>query len=595
MPAFRNAWWLAVVLLATCAGVVRGQEAGPAVGLPPDTARVLYIPLPDDTSPRLKRQELSLITRFFRTAGLAQDISAVSTGDPSLFAAVEAGLVMDARAVRCGQGEEDDVLGRIDDARKLVGQGNYEKAKETLERAREGLPCATQKLGRRQLAELFLFNGLVAMEAGLRGEGEVWIRSAVSVDEELKTSSVIPEKYVGDIERLAFEAESGEKVDARLSPNQGDLWLPRNLVIDGRRLIFDRMFLELVPGYHYIQVALPDSTSWGALLFVEPGQIYDLIEGVRESLHLREHFDTQVSRAVDEGNLEPALAQGLLYYAKSIQRDEVYLARLRQAEGNTAVLTLRRFQIQHGLHVPEEVGRHARKDDPAQVEVQFVPPWGVDAALAVSPMRSPTLPYRSIGLGVELDGRYLITQQLYVGASLGGGARFSAKVDGQEVSNLSTWPDLSTAAYVGLELPVGNASVRADLGYLQLLYPLRELPFECVLSNTLPSGELLYACSDDPADLVGSTPEDQARIPFSFSGIGAGPRVRVGLVFAPVDTDAVQIQGLLRFSYTPLFLRLPEEGPAVVDGVAVSYELQSDAYAQLFHRLGLTFGITGTF
>lgn len=598
-------WWLLALALTGAAPVARAQEGvPPQLGIASDVERVLYIPMPEGTSPRMKRQEVPLIARYFRSAGLADTIDPVPAQDQIVFQAVEAGLVMDAREVRCADIEGGQVIGQIESARKAVAEGDYAAASQALEKARHGLPCATRKIGRRQLGEFFLFTGLVALQQGVKGEGEVWIRSALAVDADLKTSPIIPDRYVGELERLAFEVESVEKVDTRLSPDQGELWLPRNLVIDGRRMIFDRMFIEMVPGYHYIQLTLPDETSWGALLFVEGGQIYDLIEGVRSSLNLRELFDTQMILAIRDGVLEPALAQGLRYYARLLKKDSIYLAQIREqaeevegdaatASRNQAVLVVRRFDADGKLVVPDAVLKDQVAEGTSAVAVQFVPPWGIDLVIGSAQIQNGELAYKSNGLNLEVNVRYLASQQFYVGAALAGGVRFSAEVNGLEVSNLSTDPDLSATGYVGLDLPAGPLSVRTDLGYIRHLTPLTNLPFLCALGSGSGSG-YVYSCSDDPAEIA-DVSGAQDVIPFNFSGTGGGPRIRLALVFSPFVRDVIQLQGLIRASYTPLVVNLEESGSATVDNVPVQYEFLSGSNTQLFHRLDVAFGVSGTF
>lgn len=597
----RPLWVLLCGFFAASAplGHLDAQEASQAEILPPGVDRVLYVPLsPEEAelNPRLQRQEADIISRYMRDSGLSEVVSLAPVKNPALYRAVEGGLVMESRAALCANAGGDSLFNKLDLAKKAMSGGDLKKAGVLLKSVREALPCAPRKMSRTQIGEIFLLTGLVFLDAGQNEEGETWIRSGLSVDEDLKSSPLIPERFIPEMEPLAFAATSGEMVDARLSPEQGELWDPRNLVIDGRRMLFDRVFLELVPGYHYVQLSLPDGTSWGAILTLDAGQIYDVIEGVRGTLNVRAIYADQAKKAVDTGEASDALSQGLRYYTKSLRREEVYLARVFPKGGAEADLMIRRFHVERGFEMPEEILAEASDPSTGWVPVQFAPPWAVDLAFGFSQIQTSDLDYRSTGLGLELNARYLLARQFYLGGSLGGGVRFSQEIEDGPTDIMAANPDLAGSIYGGIDIPLGAASIRGDLGYLRQLYALDNIGYGCQLSDTSLSGQLIYTCSEDLAlgaedDEVGS----QSPIPFAFKSAPGGPRFRLTLVFTPFKSEGVQLQGLLRAGYTPLLLNLPNEGKGAVGGQDVIYQFKDGSNSQILHRIDVNFGLSGAF
>lgn len=571
--------------------------------LPPGVERVLYLPLPDTTSPRVKRQETAIIQRSFRQAKLANQVSILPIEDPEVFKSLEPGFAIYARQARCGEVDTSPMSSILVDTRVALREQRLEDAGKKLEEVRALLTCLNAPMNRKEISEIFLMTGLSLLGTDVV-EAELWLRSALAADDTIRSSDLIPEVLRPDVERMSSEVESGPQVDARLSPEAGELWEAKNFRVDGRPVIFDKYFLELVPGWHYLQMSLPDRNTWGALVRVDSGEVADLVDQVRATMGVRTLFDAQMAIALDEGRLEPALAQGLKHYATRLERSQVFLAKMTTTTENTGELTIRRYDKERGLDVPPEIRMKGNENSPF-VPVQFVPPWGFDANFAYSQINQQSLSYSTSGLNLELGGRYLLTDRLYGGAGLSGGARFTEVVSPLKDYNPAGKVDMAGSGYVGTELGLKSFALRADLGWLQHLGPLYDIPYTCRLRpDQTQNGVHNYSCAADPADLEGDEALTGASTTFLLKGVAGGPRLRATLVFSPFRQEGIKMQGIMRVAYTPLMVRLPPNGDVmVVDAStpdaapAPAYYLlhSSDDYSQVFQRIDLGFGVTGTF
>lgn len=571
--------------------------------------RVLYLPISGDDGEtvRLREKEVPGTVRFLKSRGIVPEPVLLPVSSKEAYQQVEPALAIAMRQEVCRGREQTRPSESLAQAQARMLDGDLDGARKWLEQVRQELPCSVNRLSRNQMAELFLWSGMVH-PAWPGDDALAWIRTGLGVDPAQSENPRLPSERQDVIKQVASELDRDfPRVDLHMPEDEGSLWSLKNLTLDGRRLVFEKLFIQLIPGHHYLQLTLPNEQTWGTFLTIEPGTRPDLAAEVRQALGLKARYAKEIQQLLYEGYASPALADGLKLYLARLRRERLFFTSLSR-EDDGSYLTVRQFSSTGKVSVPQaseggEVGE-------ASTRLVLSQPFELESGLRISSSRSPgltyTMPvdgldggYRAPSMGVELGGWRVIQPTLQLGATLYLGARSFpiVDVDGANDGVLGVDPELSLGARMIVPvLPWLRLSPEA--GYRAHLIPFRGLPVYCGATPTVDetSGLSSYSCGqswkDDPEALL-----------MNVRGLPHGPYLRVGAELSPFYRGLVTLRSLLRVGYSFQSISLAEQIPVTLttrDSQGATSEdawllLDADSRSLSLHQLDVVFGINGVY
>jgi hypothetical protein len=573
----------------------------PSVSLAVGQEKVLFIPIQGSSEDiqEVREREAQSIQRVMHSHGLAVATALTPYSAPEFYLQVEPHLLLAHKAEVCARQELSSVPAEL--LKRGIAEwraGRMDDARQALEAARAALPCAQNRLTRPQLAELLLWSGLSEPDPDAP-QARAFLRGALATDPLLLESPGLPSDRMALLQRVLFEVEKSlEPVAMRLPQGEGEAWSMKNLSLDGRRLVFDKNFIQLMPGMHYVQITLADESTYGALVEVAAGKSTDLARLTRERMGLLTRFDAEFSKILSEGTLSPSLEQGLKDYCRLLQRPQVYLAAMSK-ESDGIWLTLRRFHQEKGLELVL-TDRKAGNAPTASTPVKLSMPWAIDAQLQAANILQPSLDYRSLGVGLELDAWFSPAKFLRLGGFVFGGVRSYRLANADDKPILVADSELVAGASVSTVVPLGSRlSLVPDVGYLQPFTAWRGLKAYCdpVYTTSEEGSHPIYSCDLDSTAVENS-------LVFNMRAMAGGPRIRLGMEFRPFSRDTFTLRAMARIGYSPLLIRFNElsevittvtddAGNTITEVVYVS--LPEDERAFILHRLDFSLGINGTY
>lgn len=590
--------WLASLLLVSPSGYAfqtKGEELTP---LELDQERAFYLPIEgnDLTAERLREKELPATDRFLRREGGLTRPSILSTTAPELYLQVEPFLAMDLHFAACKGKEKGGLTQLLARAQARLLAGEVEVARAQMEELRARMPCAEDRLNRSQVAEMFMWSAL-SHPLWPQEPAMLWLRTGLAVDPEQAGNQRIPSDKLENVRRAAYEIERDlPRVDLHMPQDEGNMWALKNLTLDGRRLVFEKLFVQLTPGIHFVQVSLPNERVWGAFIELEAGTRPDLANEVRKALGFRDRYQQELRTLLFEGVATGPFLDGLKTYALRLKRNYLYFTALTEEEDGTW-MTFRRFEDTGSITVPLRENQNG--DIPsASSPVVLSQPYEVELGLGWSGMLGPDLEnYRSPGGMLSLDLNRRLGRSWRAGTllSLGGRAFEQLSVEGD-----GTWigePDVALGLFVGHDLRLRKGlHLLTDLGYAAHVTPLRGLPVYCDPAFTLDNDVKTFQCGPEDVD-------DPDRFRFNAAAYPHGPKVRLGLSFRPFYQRILTLSTLLRVGYSPLLISLPN--PVNITLTTQDTVGQQQENAQLIlaealrnhwvHQLELSVGIKGTY
>lgn len=590
--------WLTSLLLVNTPGYAflsKGEELTP---VEPDQERAFYLPIEgnDLTAERLREKEVPATDRFLRREGGLTRPSILPTSAPELYLQVEPFLAMDMHFATCKGKEKGGLTELLARAQARLLAGEVESARAQMETLRTRMPCAEDRLNRSQMAEMFIWSAL-SHPLWPQEPAMLWLRTGLAVDPEQASNQRIPSDKLENVRRAAYEIERDlPRVDLHMPQDEGAMWALKNLTLDGRRLVFEKLFVQLTPGIHFVQVSLPNERIWGAFIELEAGTRPDLAGEVRKVLGFRERYRQELRTLLFEGVATGPFLDGLKTYALRLKRNFLYFTALTEEEDGTWI-TFRRFEDTGSITVPLRENQNG--DIPsASSPVVLSQPYEVELGLGWSGMLGPDLEnYRSPGGALSLDLNRRLGRSWRVGTMLvlGGRAFERLNVEGE-----STWfgePDISLGLFVGHDQRLRRGfHVLTDVGYSVRLNPLQGLPVYCDPTMSLEGGIKTFQCGPEDVDAPDSYRFNAAAYPH-------GPKVRMGLSFRPFYQRILTLSTLLRVGYSPLLISLPN--PVNITLTTQDTVGQQQENAQLIlaeslrshwvHQLELSVGIKGTY
>lgn len=566
----------------------------------PKQEKILYVPIEGDGEQvqEVRKKEGQAIQRFFRTRGLAEIPLLTHFDAPEIFQQVEPALLMEERERRCTEKKSAArPIALLREAQAAFAEGNPAKARRQMTQLRTQLPCVPHRLPRQQLAEFLLWMGLVSPDIESE-EAQSFLRGALSTDPLLVDSERIPERVIEKVRKVSYELENNLRpVDVHLPQGEGDMWTHKNLLLDGRRLVFDKLFTQVMPGTHFLQITLPNDRVLGTFFTIAAGTTPDLAQLARRQLHIDQLYSQQFTQALAAGYASSALTQGFKLYAIKLKRDYFYLTSITDEEDGTW-LTVRRFHIDRGIEVPELDSLPSDQGVTASVPISLFQPWAVETSFSFTALTGGQTDIRSSSGSFELDAFYLFSKRIRLGLDLGLGGRSYRLLDAGGNSSLRADSDFQVGASIGAVIPIGNSDLLPDLGYARHLVPLRGLPMYCSDIPTVePGNDPVYQCGFSQA----SNPNSQV---FNLRSSAAGPRLRIGLAFKPFSQGNITLRGLFRVAYSPMIVSLNKtigidlttqdpSGGEEIESAILAIDEESQRW--LIHQLGFSLGINGSY
>lgn len=579
---------------------IAAAPADEVTALQPGQDRAFYLPIFGEgiQIERLREKELAATERFLRKQGISLTPSLLPVTAKELYLQAESSLAMDLHRVACKGKERGTLSDGLARAQARLLDGEVGEARKWLDQVRAQMPCSEERLTRAQMAELFIWSGLTH-EAWPTEPALAWLRTGLSVDPEQAQNPRLPTNAVSIVKKAAYEVDRDvPRVDLHMPQDEGPLWSLKNLTLDGRRLVFEKLFIQLTPGMHYLQLSLPNERNWGTFIELEPGSKPDLAESVRKQFGLRERFQKEIQQLLFEGFASPAFIDGLKLYTLRLKRDKLLFTALTE-EDDGSWITARQFSLDGTISVPAM--SLATADTPtASVPLILSQPYTLDAAFQYSGMLGPTLAnYRTPGSALTLDFWRLLGAQWRVGLTTAVGARAFLLSD---VEGNATWqgnPDLELGVAAGYERSLGaGRRLLLDAGYRMHLTGLRGIPVFCNSAVSIDPDTGLKSFNCSPDDL-----ESPDSYRFNLSALPHGPRLRVGLELKPFYQRLLTMRMVLRMGYSPLLISLPDQANITLKTQDLNATEQEEALLHLsddirthwLHQLDLGVGITGTY
>ncbi len=559
----------------------------------PEQEKVIYLPIAGSSAAveEVRQKEVHGITRFFRKEGLVASPVVTSAMEPELFLQVEPMLMLEARQAACQDAADVSPEALLLDAQARFSSGDVSGARDRLARAREALPCWQVRASRSFAAEFLVWSGLTAEDP----ESDValgLIRAGLSTDPLLTESPKLPDEALQRLHRVYADMEYLPQVDLHLPQGRRTVWARENLILNGRRLVLDKLFMQLPPGIHFLQILLPDGQLWGTFLDMRQGGNVELAAIAREAFGLLERYRQALERVLAEGWGSPGLMQGFKVYSVRIARESFYLAGIT-LETDGPWITVRRYHMDRGIEVPEAEALKTDGGYTASVPIVLSRPWSVDLSAGYSGLWGQEPSYFSHGSGLTLELTYQVTPRVTLGAfgTLGGRVyRMAAEPSGgTTVSDV----DVSTGATVGVIVPLGTRlRIVPDVGLVAHVTRFRGLPVSCVAGDDASS----FSCTS-----VDDAPDSFV---FNLRAKGSGPLVRLALQMAPFGEGAFTLRSMLRVGYSPLLVFLPESATVMVttedaagikETTAAAVSLDPDSQLRLMHLFVFSAGLHGTY
>lgn len=604
--------WIGVpgVLLCVLGTVGLALAAEDGSALAEGAERVLFLPLAgeDAESIRLKEKEAPGTARFLKSRGWVQTPALLPVTSKEVYQQVEPALAIAMRQEACQGREQTRPAESLAQAQSRMLDGDLDGARKWLDQVRQELPCSVNRLSRSQMSELFLWSGMVHPD--WPGEDALaWIRTGLGVDPAQANNPRLPTERQEVIEQVAGELDRDyPRVDLHMPEDEGSLWSLKNLALDGRRLVFEKLFVQLIPGHHYLQLTLPNEQTWGTFLTIEPGTRPDLAAEVRRALGLGKRFDKEIHQLLYEGYASPALSDGLKRYLEKIRRDRVVFTGLSREEDGS-YMTVRQFSISGKVnvaHVSSETGEAVE----ASTKVVLSQPFEGESGLRISSIRAPELTYvgdvegltggyRAPSVGLELGVWRVLGPSVQLGGSLTFGLRAFPIVGVEGVNDGVLGLDLEPAVGLRTHFALGPV-LRAtpEVGYRLHGVAYRGLPLYC---SGIPSAD---ATSGLPAYACGKTwMEDPEALLMNVRGVPHGPYVRVGIELKPFFRGLVTLRTQARLGYSPLFVSLDERIPVTLttrdtSGVIAEEAMllvDEDSRSLMLHQVDVLFGLNGVY
>lgn len=595
-------FWIAAwsFLFGLTTQVLAAPTADDITPLKPEEERVFYLPIAGTgvKIERLREKEVAATVRFFRQQGVASAASLIPATGKELFIQVEPSLTMALYHEACAGREKaslSDVLARAQ-ARSLAG--DFDEARRFLAQVRAQLPCAEERLTRTQMAELFIWSGLTH-EAWPGEPALAWLRTGLGVDPEQVHNPRLPYERLEVVKKAAYELDRDiPRVDLHMPQDEGLMWALKNLTLDGRRLVFEKLFVQLTPGMHYLQLTLPNERTWGTFIELEAGTRPDLAEEVRRKFGIRERFTQDLNRLLFEGFASPAFADGLKLYLMKLKRERLFFSALTE-ESDGSWVTARQVHLDGTVSVPALA--EAPPDMPtASLPVVLSQPYTLDFTVNYSGMLGPTLSnFRTPGSALELDIHRLVGGAFRVGLSTSVGARAYQLTTVDQVGEWTGALDVELGLLFGRDFSLGNGRhLIVDGGYRAHLMPLQGIPVYCGATYSIDTETGLKAF-----DCGAAFATDDTAYRFNLSAIPHGPRVRVGIELRPFFQRLLTMRTVLRVGYSPLLISLQDRVNITLttsDTVGSSQEdallfVADDARSHWLHQMDFGVGINGTY
>ncbi len=561
----------------------------------PEQEKVVYLPLEGSSAAveEIRPKEVHGIARFLRKQGLVATPAMTSALAPEVYLQIEPMLIQEAQREACGDAPEVSPQTLLLDAQARFQTGDTEGARAQLALARQALPCWQERASRSFAAELLVWSGLTH----LNPESETalgWMRAGLSTDPLLTESPKLPEAAVKYLRKVYADMEYVAQVDLHLPQSRGSVWSHENLILNGRRLVMDKLFLQLPPGIHFLQVVLPDGQLWGTFVDLRPGGNTELAAVIREAFELPQRYRQQIARVLSEGYASPGLLQGFKVYAIKLAREQFYLAAIT-LESDGPWVTVRRYQMDRGIEVPEADGLKTEAGYTASVPISLSRPWAVALSADYAVLLAQDPGFVSHGSGLDLAFTYRLTPSLHAGVFAGLGARlYDQSSDGAGGSTVADM-DATGGAVVGLSLPLGSkVRLLPAVGYIAHLNRFRGLPIACVATDSTYGS---FTCGDDLQD----DPESHV---FFVRGKGSGPLARLTAQLAPLGNGAFTLRSLLRVGYSPLLVYLPESTTVMLttedaagakETTPVDIAVDAGSQFRLLHQVTFSAGLHGTY
>lgn len=597
--------WVLFSLLISCLISLpfKALAAAPAdevTALQEGQDRVFYLPIAGQglTIERLREKELAATERFLRKQGVSAAPSILPVTSKELFLQVESSLTMDLHRLACKGKDRGTLSDGLARAQARLLDGAVDEARRWLTQVRSQMPCSEERLTRAQMAELFIWSGLTH-EAWPTEPALAWLRTGLTVDPEQVQNPRLPTDVLSIVKKAAYDVEHDvARVDLHMPQDEGPMWALKNLTLDGRRLVFEKLFIQLTPGMHYLQLTLPNERSWGTFIELEPGSKPDLAESVRAQFGIRERFQKEIQQLLFEGFGSPAFIDGLKLYALRLKRDKLLFTALTE-ESDGSWLTMRQFSLDGSIQVPP-MNPPSGDGQTASVPVVLSQPYALDAAFQYSGMLGPTLAnYRTPGSSLTLDFWRLFGSRWRAGLTAGLGARGFLISDVDGTANWLGGLDLELGMSGGFEQSLGGGRrLELDLGYRVHVPGLRGLPVFCDPNASVDpdSGVKSYECAADDVT-------DSKSYRFNLRAVPHGPRVRAALELKPFYQRLLTMRMVLRMGYSPLLISLPDRVNITLTTQDLSASQQEDALLHLsddvrthwLHQLDFGVGVNGTY
>ena len=561
----------------------------------PEQEKVVYLPI-EGTSVKVeevRQKEVHGILRFVKKEGLMASPSITSAMDPEVYLQVEPLLMQEVQKEACSQKVEVSPEALLMEAQARFQTGDTAGAREKLEIARNALPCWQERAGRAFAAELLVWSGL-ASEDPTSDEAVGWMRAGLSTDPLLVESPKLPDEAGRRLRDVYAEMEYLPQVDLHLPQGNSGVWGHENLILNGRRLVMDKLFLQLPPGIHFLQVVMPDGQLWGAFLDLQQGGNRELVAVARDAFQLPDRYREQLARLLDEGRASPGLLQGFKVYAIKLARDAFYLAAIT-LEGEQPWITIRRYHIDRGIEIPEVEALRVDGGYTASAPVVLTSPWSLDVSAAYSALLGSDPAYLSHGSGVEINLTYKVMGAFRLSLFGGIQGRLYRLASEDDRGDTVADADPTLGATVGWQIPLGpKASLRPELGYAAHLNRFRGLPVPCVAQD---SGYTTFDCSAAYQDY----PES---VVFNLRAKGSGPVARLSFAAAPIGGGALTLRMLFRVGYSPLLVHLPDTTTVMVtiedaagspETTSADIALDAGSQFRVLHQMMGSVGLQGTY
>ncbi len=587
-----RAWWLLFGVVLLVLGT--GGRVFPAERSTNQGSLIFYLPAEgsggEDLAPEEERQALE---RFARRRMIERPLTLVSLTDDEILAIVEPIVAREARKRACAGVDPESARAYFDQARGLWAGGDGEAAKAALSQVRLTLPCAAAPLSRVELAEFFLLMGL--------GDGpasEEWLRGALSADPLIIERRDLPPAALRGLDAARDHAENKlAPVGMRIVNKEDRLFTSSRLLVDGRRFLFDKTFIRLFPGYHYVELILDGGQRWGFFTKLDAGETVDLTSLARRELGLDRTYREAIIRLLGEGTLDTLMRESLRRILREYSVEQVYIAALSFEEDGPWI-SLRRYRGDSGLDVPPVRGAEAGEVPVAGQRVSLHHPWALDLAFWYSSLRRADDAYHGRGSGISLRLERRLSTAWRMGIDLDLGIRAWPLDQGGGARVLSPGMDVLSGIGLSRVLSVGDWSLRPELGIVAHLTRLRGVTILCDSQPMEPDLDPpVYMCGDDAAAL--SSP-----VHVNVRGRAIGPRARMGLVSPVFSRRRFTLRGVARLGYSPLFVMVRERTDATlvssdIEGhtseFAAILEIDPAGRMRRFQEFCLVFGIKGSY